>query len=168
MTQRSSILTILILAVTLLATACTTGGFGPFTRFDSNGERIYYTGTSSTDSISYSGGDFSPMTGRGMMGRSVMRGISLACADCHGSDAKGGQHLMHMQIMDAPDIRWTTLTSAEEGGHAMAHDPFTPETFAQAVREGIDPAGGPLDLAMPRWQMSDQDIADLIEFLQTK
>jgi mono/diheme cytochrome c family protein len=71
----------------------------------------------------------------------MMRGISLACADCHGSDAKGGQHLMHMQIMDAPDIRWITLTSAEEGGHEMAHTPFTPETFAQAVSAGINPAG---------------------------
>jgi hypothetical protein len=65
MTQRSSILTILILAVTLLVTACTSGGFGPFTRFDSNGERVYFTGTSSNGSINYSGGDFSPMTGRG-------------------------------------------------------------------------------------------------------
>lgn len=50
----------------------------------------------------------------------------------------------------------------------MAHDPFTPKTFAQAVRNGVDPAGQLLDVAMPRWQMSDQGIADLIEFLQTK
>ena len=168
MTQRSSILTILILAITLLATACTPGRFGPFTRFDSNGERIYFTGTSSNDSISYNGGDFSPMTGRGMMGRGMMRGVSLACADCHGGNAQGGQHVMHMVVMDAPDIRWSTLTSAEEGGHEMAHEPFTPETFALAVRGGIDPAGQSLDAAMPRWQMSDQDIADVIEFLKTK
>lgn len=167
MMKYSIMIKLLVLAVALLVTACTPSGFGPFTRFDSNGERIYFTGTSANGPISFNGGDFSPMTGRGMMGRGMMRGISLACADCHGGDARGGQHLMHMQIMDAPDIRWHVL-AGEEGDHEMAHDPFTPETFAQAVRNGIDPAGHPLDPAMPRWQMSDQDIADLIEFLQTK
>lgn len=176
MSKRLPIITILIVVVTLVVTACTPSGFGPFTRFESNGERIYFTGTSADGPISYSGGDFSPMSGRGMMGRGMMRGISLACADCHGGDAKGGQHLMHMQVMDAPDIRWHTLAAIEEepdehgdeGGHEMAHEPFTPETFALAVREGIDPAGRSLDAAMPRWQMSDQDLVDLIEYLGTK
>ncbi|MEZ4864840.1 MAG: c-type cytochrome [Caldilineaceae bacterium] len=174
--KRQVFITIAALVIVLLVTACTPSGFGPFTRFASNGERIYFTGTSANGPISYSGGDYGPMAGRGMMGRGMMRGISLACADCHGSDAKGGQHFMHMQLMDAPDIRWRTLTSgeeagdthADEGGHEMAHEPYTPETFARAVRNGIDPAGNPLDAAMPRWQMSDQDITDLIEFLQTK
>lgn len=169
MNRQIFIVTIAALAFALLVAACAPEGVGPFTRFASNGERIYFTGTSANGPISYSGGDFSPMNGRGMM-----RGISLACADCHGSDAQGGQHLMHMQLMDAPDIRWRTLTEAEGAAHAdedeheMAHDPFTPETFAQAVRNGVDPAGNALDAAMPRWQMSDQDIAELIEFLQTE
>jgi mono/diheme cytochrome c family protein len=175
MNRQVFIVTIGALAFALLVAACAAEGVGPFTRFASNGERIYFTGTSANGPISYSDGDFSPMAGRGMMGRGMMRGISLACADCHGSDAKGGQHWMHMQLMDAPDIRWSTLTEeeggdahADEGEHEMAHDPYTPATFAQAVRNGVDPAGNALDAAMPRWQMSDQDITDLIEFLQTK
>jgi hypothetical protein len=44
----------------------------------------------------------------------------------------------------------------------------TPDTFAQAVCEGLDPAGRPLDAAIPCWQVADQDIADLIKFLKTK
>jgi len=31
----------------------------------------------------------------------------------------------------------------------------------------VNPAGDPLDPAMPRWRMSDRDIQDLIEFLES-
>ena len=104
----------------------------------------------------------------------MMGGNRLACVDCHGNDTQGGMHMMHMQVMNAPDIRWRSLsgTSVEsdehdgnDAGHNMEHTPYTPETFAQAVRQGIDPAGEPLDSAMPRWQLSDRDVTDLIEYL---
>lgn len=160
----------------LVITACVSPAFGPFATFASNGERIYFIGSSVNGPIRYSGGDFGDVMGRGMMGRGMMRGVTLTCADCHGSDARGGRHVMHMQVMDAPDIRWRTLTASEAGDdhaedsddHAMEHAPYTPDTFAQAVRDGVDPAGRPLDAAMPRWQMADQDVADLIEFLKTQ
>lgn len=159
----------LVVGCMLVIAACASPAFGPFATFASNGERIYFTGASVNGPIRYSGGDFGDVIGRGMMGRGMMRGVTLACADCHGNDARGGRHIMHMQVMDAPDIRWRTLTASEAGDdHAMEHASYTPDTFAQAVRDGVDPAGRPLDAAMPRWQMADQDTADLIEFLQTK
>lgn len=153
----------LVVGCMLVIAACASPAFA------SNGERIYFTGDSVNGPIRYSGGDFGDVMGRGMMGRGMMRGVTLACADCHGSDARGGRHVMHMQVMNAPDIRWRTLTASEAGDdHTMEHAPYTPDTFAQAVRDGLDPAGRPLDAAMPRWQMADQDIADLIEFLKTR
>ena len=39
------------------------------------------------------------------------------------------------------------------------------ETFKRAVTEGVEPDGEPLDEAMPRWRMSDQDLEDLIAYL---
>ena len=38
----------------------------------------------------------------------------------------------------------------------------------QAGRDpGLDPGGNPMEPAMPRWNMSDQDLDDLIAFLKT-
>ena len=98
----------------------------------------------------------------------------LACADCHGKDARGGVHQMGMTQMDAPDIRWAALTEEEHGadgdhneGGGMDHPPYDEATFKQAVTQGVDPAGDPLDSDMPRWRMSDQDIQDLIAFLKS-
>ncbi len=61
-----------------------------------------------------------------------------------------------MQVMVAKDIRWSVL-----GGE------FDAEKFRLAVVEGQDPDGTQLNSDMPRWKMSDADLADLIVFLKT-
>jgi cytochrome c oxidase subunit 2 len=139
-------------------------------RYASNGERIYFTATSANGPISYTGGPSSGMMGgRGMMGRS-------ACVDCHGPDGRGGERVVYMTVINAPDIRWSTLTESEhgeQGNHGqgeegeMDHPPYTEETFKRAVIQGLDPGGNALEPAMPRWNMSDQDLDDLIAFLKT-
>lgn len=118
--------------------------------FNSNGERIYFTATNESGSpITYTGG---PTSGRGMM-----TGGQLACVSCHGSSGKGGNHNMGMmQVMDAKDIRWSTLAGE-----------FDAETFRLAVVNGEDPDGTQLNSDMPRWNISDNDLADLIVFLKT-
>ncbi len=127
-----------------------------------NGARIYYTGTNSNgDRIRYRGGT----TFGGMM-----MGQQLACASCHGTEGRGGTHFMRMQRMDAPDIRWETLASGEHGGHEgdeQGEGAYDEAAFKLALTEGIEPGGGSLSKDMPRWEMSDEDIRDLIEFLKT-
>ncbi|HSB65331.1 MAG TPA: cytochrome c [Anaerolineales bacterium] len=125
----------------------TSWGQGAFT---SNGERIYFTATSDRGTnITYAGGPSS----NGWM----MMGGQLACASCHGPDGRGGVHSMGMmQTMDAKDIRWSTLESE-----------FDAQKFKLAVEEGKDPDGSMLATDMPRWKMSDEDIADLIDYLKT-
>lgn len=135
--------------------------------FRSNGEQIYFTGTSERGSeIDYSGGP----DPRGMM----MRG-RLSCASCHGVDARGGVHVMHMDVMDAPSIRWVAL-SAHGGEHdegdgetGEAHEDATYdlEIFRLAVTQGIHPDGGSLSDDMPRWVMTGDDLGDLGEYLQS-
>ena len=131
-------------------------------RYASNGERIYLAGTSANGSIRYTGGNVSG----GMMG-----GSRLACASCHGTSGRGGPHMMHMSAMDAPDIRWSTLTEAEHGDHdeeeEMGHPPYDENTFKQAVTEGLNPGGERLDSDMPRWRMTERDLDDLISHLKT-
>jgi len=173
------------LGLALLAmavTACNPLGWGvgrggfPTGRYASNGERIYFTGTSVNGHVNYRGGDFGGMTraparSAGVGGRTMMGGSQLACADCHGPDGRGGQHVVHMTMMDAPDIRWSALAEAEHDDHGdedeMEHPPYDEETFKRAVTRGLDPGGDSLDPAMPRWRMSEQDVKDLIAYLKT-
>jgi cytochrome c oxidase subunit 2 len=128
-----------------------------------NGERIYFTAIDSDGYlIRYRGGpDFGGM----------MMGAYLTCASCHGPDGRGGTHYMHMQVMDAPDIRYEALVEeAEEHGgqeHSDEHGEYSLEDFHQAVVEGEHPDGEPLSREMPRWQISDQDLQDLFAFLKT-
>ena len=161
MNREIKIVTIGLLAiiVTLLLAACasrspsmmgsgTAWGTGAFR---SNGERIYFSATSERGTaITYTGG---PASNGWMMGG----GGSLACASCHGTDGRGGVHSMGMmQVMDAADIRWSVL----EGE-------FDPEKFRLAVVEGQDPDGTQLNTDMPRWNIGNDDLADLIDYLKT-
>jgi mono/diheme cytochrome c family protein len=108
------------------------------------------------------------------MGMMMMRGI-LTCASCHGPDAKGGKHLMHMRIMDSPDIRWEALEHEEEEEHAEEketehaeeHGEYDIEKFKMAVVEGKHPNGKPLKEDMPRWNISDGDLTDLANYLKS-
>lgn len=118
--------------------------------FHSNGERIYFTSTSERGSaITYQGGPGS--------GGWMMMGGQLACVSCHGPGGKGGRHGMGMmQTMVSKDIRWSVLQPE-----------FDAEKFKLAVVKGQDPDGTQLKQDMPRWNISDDDLADLISFLKT-
>lgn len=129
--------------------------------FSSNGERIYFSSTSDRGtSITYRGWPPSGgmMGGGGMMGNGGMMGSGeLTCAACHGPQGRGGVYtLMGMGPVEAPDIRWSAL-----------QDEFDPETFRLAMTQGQDPNGTQLDLDMPRWQIGNDDLADLIAYLKT-
>jgi len=73
---------------------------------------------------------------------------------------------MHMTVMDAPDIRIAALMDESEE-HGSDIDEYNLDTFRMAVVDGQHPDGDPLNADMPRWQMSDTDLADLFAFLQS-
>lgn len=133
--------------------------------FKSNGEQIYFTATSQRGNpISYE-----------IMGTMHMQGGHMACVDCHGPDGRGRTVQMMMGSFQAPDIRFSTLTSPEHvheereesQPHTMEHPPYTVETIKRAIIQGIDPGGHNLKTFMPRWQMSNEDLYDLINFLKS-
>ena len=136
-------------------------GMGPVSYRDyaSNGERIYFTATNDQgEYISYTGGQ----TFGGMMGD------RLACVSCHGEDGRGGLHWMHMQQMDAPDIRYSALINDhDEDAEEMPMDEYELDTFRNAVVLGQHPDADSLNSDMPRWEMRDADLADLLDFLKT-
>jgi hypothetical protein len=149
---------LLTVIVTLLLAACvsrqqpagsngTAWGSGDFS---SNGERIYFTATSERGTaITYTNG---PSSNNWMMGNG-----NLACASCHGPSGRGGTHNMGMmRVMTAKDIRWSALQSE-----------FDAEKFRLAVTKGQDPDGTQLNADMPRWNIGDDDLIDLIVYLKT-
>lgn len=130
-----------------------------------NGESIYFTATNIR-------GERIPYTGGPAFG-GMMMGSYLTCAACHGPEARGGVHVMHMQVMDAPDIRFAALsaeagehTGGEGEEHTEGNGEYNLEDFRLAVVEGKHPDGAPLSRNMPRWQISDEDLSDLLAFLK--
>lgn len=165
--------------------------------FGSNGERIYFTATSASGQpISYdmADDDEASMTGYGSfqagMGRmggmgggmtdsdqmhntdGAMRGMT--CASCHGPDGAGGIYLA-MGTIKTPSIQSAELTAAEDvddehagdDEEAHGHEPYTTDTLIRAIAEGLDPAGEELAWPMPRWKMAEQDMTDLVEYVES-
>jgi len=132
------------------------GGYAK-ARYESNGERIYYTGVSErTGPIQSSGG---PMW-------ISMRGGG--CVVCHGVRGQGGVPIMMGGAVPS-DIRYEALAKEEhqEGEGARKHAPYTDALIKRAISEGLDPAGNSLDWTMPRWRMMPEDLEDLVAFLKT-
>ncbi len=167
-TRTLSIATTFAIAA-LLLTACMGGWRSISTPTSaSNGERIYFTATNEQgERLTYSGGP--AFGGMGMMNS------RLICAACHGADGRGGVHRMHMLVMDAPDIRWATLAAEKEheaesegeAEHGKAHAGYDIEAFRLAVVEGKHADGRSLGGDMPRWNLGDGDLADLMEYLKS-
>ena len=73
------------------------------------------------------------------------------------------------------DIRYRALVgdvssgepTAEPPGRAHEHRPYTEALLKRAITQGLDSSGAPLDPAMPRWRMGEQDLNDLIAYLKT-
>lgn len=117
------------------------------------GEQIFQTGTDEN-------GRLIPRSGvRGMMGSVV------ACANCHGSDARGQTIRMMMSQVEAPDVRWSTLTAPPADPTDKA---FDPDSFFLAVTQGLDPNGSSLKVFMPRWELTRAESDALIEYLKTR
>lgn len=107
--------------------------------------------------------DGTPLQGALFGGASHLSGRAVACAGCHGADGQGR--------IDAgvpvPDIRWQALTRerrAQPGGAARpAYDELT---LLRALRSGVDPAGRRLAAAMPRFEITPRQAAQLVGYLQ--
>ncbi len=124
-------------------------------RYSSNGETIYLTGyNDQNERIPFDGG---PMW---------LSAHGGGCVECHGPSGRGGQPVMMLRATPA-DIRYQSLISGKYDPSGEAGTPYTDETIIRAVRQGLDPDDKPLDPGMPRWQMTDKDVRDVIEYLKT-
>jgi ABC-type branched-subunit amino acid transport system substrate-binding protein len=122
---------------------------------ESRGKQIYLSGTSRSgkDILAYIGDESLEVPGSAM-----------ACANCHGLR---GQGKPEGGIVPS-NITWEALTKPYGVTHASGrkHPAYTARAFELAITRGFDPAGNRLLYAMPRYQMSKEDLDDLIVYLK--
>jgi hypothetical protein len=118
-------------------------------------------------------GSGAPLEGALEAGSVVMTGADVACVNCHQRSGLGsaegrlsippitGEYLFHSGAHDAGEPAQPYVESLH-GNRA----PYTEETLARAVREGLDSQGRPLGPLMPRFSLGDEDMAALIDYLK--
>ena len=86
-------------------------------------------------------------------------GTQVTCQSCHGRSGIG----VPESGRTSPPVAAPLLFSPDAQRRRPA---YTEGTLARALREGIDPAGRPLDPLMPRFQLGGSDVAALDAYLR--
>jgi ABC-type branched-subunit amino acid transport system substrate-binding protein len=89
---------------------------------------------------------------------------TMTCAGCHGARGEGKTE----GGVTAGNLTWANLTKPYGHEHPTGrrHGPFDESSFVRAVSLGTDPAQNVMLAAMPRYQMSPEDAADLVAYLK--
>lgn len=122
---------------------------------EQRGKQIY------TQGESRSGAPVSAIISRGA---TPIPGSILPCVGCHGEDGKGRPE----GGVVPPDITWSSLTAVLGHDHAYgrSHPAFDESTLGRAITHGVDSGDNALDIAMPRFQMNDEDLQDLVAYIK--
>jgi ABC-type branched-subunit amino acid transport system substrate-binding protein len=89
---------------------------------------------------------------------------TVTCGGCHGVKGEGKTE----GGVTAGNLQWSSLTKPYGHTHPSGrqHGPFDEMSFVRAVTGGVDPKGNTLQVAMPRYKMSAEDMADLVAYLK--
>ena len=90
---------------------------------------------------------------------------AMPCASCHGTDGRGRPE----GGVIPSNITWEHLTVSYGHQHSYGreHPAFTEQTAARAITTGVDPAGNRLDMAMPGYSITQDDLRALLAYLKT-
>ena len=127
----------------------------PILNYDSNGSSIYHT--------------LITLDGEAISAKSDTTNTmhqNLSCASCHGATGLGGYLAMGNRSKVVPAIDRETLWK-KIGGGELLRPAYTEATLGQAITQGINSAQRPLDKTMPRFQLKNGDLRDLISYLKT-
>jgi hypothetical protein len=128
------------------------------------GEAIYRSGTL---------GSGAPLEGTQVGASLRVAGRDAACTNCHQRSGLGvvegqtrvppvaGEYLFH-----PVDKRTGEFALPYVGSMRQSRQPYSDESLARAIRDGIDSDGHPLGPLMPRFTIDDADMAALIDYLK--
>jgi ABC-type branched-subunit amino acid transport system substrate-binding protein len=122
---------------------------------ETRGKQIYFEGTSP------GGGEINAVVGDEA---ALLPGSAMPCSSCHGSDGLGRPEGGVIPL----DIRWSELVKTYGHVHhdGRRHPAFDDDGVARSIVAGVDSAYNPLDRSMPIYQMSQQDIDDLLAYMK--
>ena len=91
-------------------------------------------------------------------------GSLVACASCHGKDGKGVQGA----LIDPADISWVSLMKPRDTEQSGGRNrpAYTERLIVRAVGMGIDSGGNKLHVAMPRFQIKQEDMRALLAYMR--
>lgn len=117
------------------------------------GKEIYLRGTSPSGR---------EITGR--IGEIDVPASTVSCAGCHGLRGEGKTE----GGVTAGNLTWPHLSKPYGHTHPTGrkHGPFTESAFIRAVVSGVDSDGNNLQVVMPRYNLSAEDMADLIAYVK--
>lgn len=129
-----------------------------------SGEAIYLKGVlGSGELLLASRADTEPLTGE-----------QAACVSCHRQSGLGGTEARNVIppitgqfLFDPRAARLDEVQLPYIPGARPDRTPYTEATLARAIREGVSSEGRDLSYLMPRYALSDADMAALINHLRT-
>jgi ABC-type branched-subunit amino acid transport system substrate-binding protein len=139
----------LFISVLLVCSAA----YAQLTESERRGKSIYLRGESS------SGRKITAMVGDLDVPSSTM-----TCGGCHGLRGEGKTE----GGVTAGNLTWTNMIKPYGHTHPSGrkHTTYDDVLFTRSLVQGKDPSGNDLAVAMPRYEMAPEDIADLIAYLK--
>ncbi|HEX2270593.1 MAG TPA: ABC transporter substrate-binding protein [Pyrinomonadaceae bacterium] len=146
-------MTIRAFFVVALFMVCASLTYAQLTAGERRGKQIYLRGESP------SGGKITAI-----LGDFDVPASTVTCAGCHGLRGEGKTE----GGVTAGNLTWTNMIKSYGHTHPSGrkHGPFDEKLFTRSLVQGLDPAGNKLAVAMPRFEMSPEDMADLIAYLK--
>ena len=144
-----------LLAIALVSTGIPGIAIAELSEAQQRGKQIYFEGTSpGGDEILAVVGDEA----------ALLPASAMPCSSCHGSDGLGRPEGGVIPL----DIRWSELVKTYGHVHhdGRRHPAFDDESAALSIVAGVDSANNTLDRSMPIYQMSQQDIDDLVAYMK--
>lgn len=136
-----------------LLLACASLTYAQLTASERRGKQIYLRGESpSGNKITAILGDFD------------VPASTVTCGGCHGLRGEGKTE----GGVTAGNLTWTNMIKSYGHTHPSGrkHGPYNEKLFTRSLVQGVDPAGNKLAVAMPRYEMSPEDITDLLAYLK--
>jgi len=144
-----------LLAIAVVALLASTPSAAELSDAEVRGKQIYFEGTSpGGDEIIAVVGDEA----------ALLPASAMPCSSCHGADGLGRPEGGVIPL----DIRWSELVKTYGHVHhdGRRHPAFDDDGVARSIIAGVDQANNPLDRSMPIYQMSQQDIDDLVAYMK--
>lgn len=146
-----------LLAVTLLIvgpTSSATQDKSGLSPQEQRGKQIYLTGADGAR------GEITTVLGSEEL---EVPASSFPCSSCHGTRGEGTKE----GGIQPPPLNWETLTRPLTSALTRRERrPYDDVSVARAISGGVDPDGARLHLAMPRYRMTGEQMADLVAYLK--